>query len=295
VKMVTNMAGAVTERTGYAVFGEPVPGTSLPKGFIGERPDVETGLLNLNARLYDPALGRFISPDDWDPTLPGVGTNRYAYAGNDPVNKADANGHNWLTNTLSSIASSISSMFTTSSLQTIANNYMSKNAQSTLSAAQNVVTNTVKKVDNESGMKKIREGIDKKKPLTFIEGVAIFGSNFLGGPGKKAGAELAIANARRLGAIGENIVREAYEIGEKVAVRIDGKLRFPDGLTPNKVNEVKNVAKLNATAQIKAYANFATDSGRDLTVYTRQNTVISGAIADMIRNGDLTIIRVPGL
>jgi hypothetical protein len=36
---------------------------------------------------------RFISPDDWDPTLPGVGTNRYAYSQNDPVNKADPNGH----------------------------------------------------------------------------------------------------------------------------------------------------------------------------------------------------------
>jgi uncharacterized protein RhaS with RHS repeats len=43
-------------------------------------------------------LGRFISPDNWDPTLPGVGTNRYAYAGNDPVNMSDANGHalEWL-------------------------------------------------------------------------------------------------------------------------------------------------------------------------------------------------------
>jgi Bacterial EndoU nuclease len=39
------------------------------------------------------ASARFISPDDWDPTLPGVGTNRYAYAGNDPVNKSDPNGH----------------------------------------------------------------------------------------------------------------------------------------------------------------------------------------------------------
>jgi hypothetical protein len=36
---------------------------------------------------------RFISPDDFDPTLPGVGTNRYAYSQNDPVNKADPNGH----------------------------------------------------------------------------------------------------------------------------------------------------------------------------------------------------------
>jgi hypothetical protein len=43
----------------------------------------------------DPLLGRFISPDDWDPTLPGVGTNRYAYAGNDPVNKSDKNGHSF--------------------------------------------------------------------------------------------------------------------------------------------------------------------------------------------------------
>jgi RHS repeat-associated protein len=102
VKMVTNMAGAVTERTGYAAFGEPVPGTSLPKGFIGERPDVETGMLWLNSRPYDPVRGQFASPDDWDPTLPGVGTNRYAYAGNDPVNKADANGHSFFGNLIGS-------------------------------------------------------------------------------------------------------------------------------------------------------------------------------------------------
>lgn len=39
------------------------------------------------------ANARFISPDDWDPTMQGVGTNRYAYAGNDPVNNSDPNGH----------------------------------------------------------------------------------------------------------------------------------------------------------------------------------------------------------
>ncbi len=93
VKLVTSMTGAITERTGYAAFGEAKPVSGLPKGFIGERPDVETGMLYLNARYLDPALGRFISPDDWDPTVAGVGTNRYAYAGNDPVNKADPNGH----------------------------------------------------------------------------------------------------------------------------------------------------------------------------------------------------------
>ena len=73
VKMVTNMAGTVTERTGYAAFGEPKPTSSLPKGFIGERPDVETGMLYLNARYYDPALGRFISPDEYGPDAAGGG------------------------------------------------------------------------------------------------------------------------------------------------------------------------------------------------------------------------------
>lgn len=36
---------------------------------------------------------RFISPDTLDPTQPGVGTNRYAYAQNDPINKSDPTGH----------------------------------------------------------------------------------------------------------------------------------------------------------------------------------------------------------
>ena len=39
------------------------------------------------------AQARFISPDTLDPTAPGVGTNRYSYSENDPVNKSDPNGH----------------------------------------------------------------------------------------------------------------------------------------------------------------------------------------------------------
>jgi RHS repeat-associated protein len=53
----------------------------------------ETGLQYLHAGNYDPQLGRFLSPATWDPTLPGVGTNRYAYSGNDPVNMMDPGGH----------------------------------------------------------------------------------------------------------------------------------------------------------------------------------------------------------
>ena len=40
----------------------------------------------------------FIQADTLDPTEQGVGTNRYAYSANDPINKLDPNGnqfHDW--------------------------------------------------------------------------------------------------------------------------------------------------------------------------------------------------------
>ena len=69
-------------------------GPSAPEsiGFMGERGDPDTNLLYLNARWYDPVLGRFPTPDWWDPNIPGVGANHYAYAGNDPVNLGDRSG-----------------------------------------------------------------------------------------------------------------------------------------------------------------------------------------------------------
>ncbi len=53
----------------------------------------------LHARYYDANLGRFLSPDTLDPILAGVDFNRYAYAGNDPVNGSDPEvaGSRWLT------------------------------------------------------------------------------------------------------------------------------------------------------------------------------------------------------
>lgn len=95
VRAVTNGSQAITEQTRYYAYGQPTnTGMATQKSYIGERRDTETGLMYLNARYMDPKLGRFISPDDWDPTMEGVGTNRYAYADNDPINKSDPNGRN---------------------------------------------------------------------------------------------------------------------------------------------------------------------------------------------------------
>jgi RHS repeat-associated protein len=90
--------GAVT-RLDYGPYGMPLATAALTKstpqtkGYIGERFDPETNLQYDHARFMDPNYGRFLSPDTWDPILAGVDFNRYAYAGNDPINGSDPNGH----------------------------------------------------------------------------------------------------------------------------------------------------------------------------------------------------------
>ena len=102
IRLRTNASGGLTEATYYRPYGTAHPDLVTSKGYIGERYDQQTalpgdptsGLIFLNASYMDPLLGgRFLSPDGWDPTIPGVGTNRYAYAGNDPINNSDPNGH----------------------------------------------------------------------------------------------------------------------------------------------------------------------------------------------------------
>jgi RHS repeat-associated protein len=96
IRVITDGSGVAGNRTTFRPYGAKarVLGTHVEtKGFIGERHDAETGFLYLNARYYDPTLARFISPDWWDPNQPGVGMNRYTYSDNDPINKADQNGH----------------------------------------------------------------------------------------------------------------------------------------------------------------------------------------------------------
>jgi RHS repeat-associated protein len=67
------------------------------RGYIGEEQLDGFGLINLNRRLYDPRIGRFLGAD---PIARGFfanpqGLNRYAYAGNMPLSASDPTGFEW--------------------------------------------------------------------------------------------------------------------------------------------------------------------------------------------------------
>lgn len=66
----------------------------LYRGFTGHEHLKEFALINMNGRMYDPVLGRMLSPDNYVP-LPWntQGYNRYGYANNNPLVYVDPDGN----------------------------------------------------------------------------------------------------------------------------------------------------------------------------------------------------------
>ena len=94
---MTDATGAKVELTEYVPYGEmrEHQGTEVTNyKFTDQELDPETGLYNYGARLYDPVIGRFISPDTiipdvYDPQM----LNRYSYCRNNPLIYTDPTGH----------------------------------------------------------------------------------------------------------------------------------------------------------------------------------------------------------
>jgi len=262
VRNVTDMSGAIVEATNYATYGEQLnTGFQTQKGYIGERFDPETGLLYLNARYMDPVLGRFISPDDWDPTKEGVGTNRYAYAQNDPVNKSDQNGHGW-----ESLFGG-GGIFSGGPGATFARDAIGNSAvqagKDGIAAAKETGTALIDPIEDIKTLHKAAKTGDWSKAPMALGGL-ILGTALMGGPEDEAVAGIGVLGAKTMVKDGVEafVAKEAVGVtakknGETIAtaagrkahtdwdpgVGFDKEVTLPGGYRADAVNEAARAIK----------------------------------------------------
>jgi RHS repeat-associated protein len=67
------------------------------RGFTGHEMLDDFGLIHMNGRIYDPEIGRFLSPDPYV-QVPEYSQNfnRYTYVLNNPLSLTDPSGHSWV-------------------------------------------------------------------------------------------------------------------------------------------------------------------------------------------------------
>lgn len=96
--MATDASGAVLWKENYRPYGSKynnAAGSGANAiGFAGRPHDAMSGLSYMDARYYDPVLGRFLGVDPAPVNPESVhGVNRYAYANNNPARYVDPDGH----------------------------------------------------------------------------------------------------------------------------------------------------------------------------------------------------------
>ncbi|MEU6057824.1 DUF6531 domain-containing protein [Streptomyces sp. NPDC047097] len=95
---VTSATGALHQRWAYDPFGQRVLNTTAAgapaatPSYTGARLEPTTGRLDLHARQYDTATGRFTRPDPVTRSVPAPHVSAYAYADNVPSLLTDRSG-----------------------------------------------------------------------------------------------------------------------------------------------------------------------------------------------------------
>jgi RHS repeat-associated protein len=96
--LITDAAGGTVQKCSFDAWGKRTFITKNPyivfdRGFTGHEHLDEFGLINMNGRMYDPVVGRFLSPDPFV-QAPGFSQsfNRYSYCFNNPLIYTDPDG-----------------------------------------------------------------------------------------------------------------------------------------------------------------------------------------------------------
>lgn len=299
--------GTIIATYDYAPYGTAVASMSpAPNGpgYAGHVSDPGTGLVYMQARYYDPEVGRFISTDPVGPS-PGNGFNfnRYDYANNNPIVNVDPDGRQV------GMISDWSGDYTRDNYGNrhycnfclaTTGEFFDQKAQAAADGGNNAATfgwafagTAWKYLGAESVSQVYDKGAAASRTDWAMAGITIL---TLGKGAEVADAAEAIRGgvaAVRTGQAGEAAVRAVVDIGPKESFQIAGRTRIPDGLTSSILSEVKNVKALSYTQQLRDYAAFAQDSGRQFNLYVRPGTTLSGPLRAAEASGAVNILEIP--
>ncbi len=104
IDTITNNIGEVKARMSYTPFGKKIEPDEEGKekenpsytnrGYTGHEHIENTDYIHMNARIYDPDIGRFMSADTMIPYMYNSQSfNRYSYVRNNPLKYIDPTGH----------------------------------------------------------------------------------------------------------------------------------------------------------------------------------------------------------
>lgn len=125
--LITNAAGVVLEEYSFDAWGRRrnpldwndyttnINSNYLIRGYTGHEHLNEVGIINMNGRIYDPVLGRFLQPDPYVQDIYNLQNyNRYSYTLNNPLKYFDLSGYDYGT---TYIASAVTYNYSTMSVQ----------------------------------------------------------------------------------------------------------------------------------------------------------------------------------
>lgn len=318
LRVVVDSLGAVVERHDAWAGGYPLPdrdsGLSSGVGAWRMRAlpfEPVAGYVECGARRYDPLLGRFLTPD---PEASGVrGESPYVFAHAGPLERADDDGRLaqeiWTALSISADVAYLSA--------DIANRRWGWAAVDATGLALDLAAAAtltgggagmlMKGVRGERALEAVVQLGHSGEVLTGAKGASLEAGAAANAGRKAAAADRAhmVASAGgasrggagpvRVGQAGEARVRQAAEIGplRKTPILVGWRIRIPDGLTGSVLTEVKDVASLSYTRQLRDFAEYAGANGLRFDLWVRRSTQLSGPLLDAKEAGIINVRYIP--
>jgi RHS repeat-associated protein len=283
----TASGSSSVSRYRYKPFGETeLAEGGLPRfGFTGREYDPETGLYFYRARYYDPTLARFISED---PLGLAGGINPYVYAGNDPVNNRDPFGLE-CTNTQASrgecaiglpgVSSAGPDHFADHAAWSGAMAWGTRGRALLAGFVGGVVARRRERLAQQQACGALWDSGSNRE--AYNAGCIVSGT---------VPSWITPGGLGRAGEAAAGIVKNTARIPSLTGT---AKFRVPDVLNPAVIGEVKNVARLSYTSQLRDFAQFAQSTGRTFDLYVRRTTELSAQLHAAIRSGAINLRFLP--